>query len=62
MNYGIYILLGAVIVYLILGALLNSLSVDLGSILQYGLLIVIVASLIMIAFGEWRVWQSRRLS
>ena len=61
-NYGIYILLGTIVLYLILNALFGSLSIDPGSVLQYALLIVLVASLVMIAFGEWRVWQSRRVA
>jgi NitT/TauT family transport system permease protein len=61
-NYGIYILLGSVVLYLLLHALLGSLELATGSILQYALFIILVASLVMIAFGEWRVWQDRKLS
>ncbi|MEM1327499.1 MAG: ABC transporter permease subunit [Bacteroidota bacterium] len=61
-SYGIYILLGSVVVYLILGVILNSLAIYPGSILRYGLLIILMTSIVMITFGEWRVWQSRKLS
>lgn len=55
-GYGIYLLLGAVTLYLLLSVFLNV------GALSTVLMIVVLASIVLIAFGEFRVWQSAKNS
>ncbi len=55
-GYGIYLLLGAVTLYLLLSVFLNV------GALSTVLMIVALASIVLIAFGEFRVWQSAKNS
>lgn len=54
-GYGIYIMLGAVVLYLILSALLGAFGVSVGSTLAWGVGLIVVASIAMIALGEFKV-------
>lgn len=53
-GYGIYLLLGAVTLYILLSTILSF------SGLSTILIITVLASLVMIGFGEFKVWQSAK--
>ncbi|MEM9885398.1 MAG: ABC transporter permease subunit [Bacteroidota bacterium] len=59
LGYGIYILLGAIVVYLLANPLLALFGFAVGNVLVYALLIVLAASVALILFGEMKVLGSR---
>ena len=60
LGYGIYILLGAIVVYLLAGALLGWLGFEGSNLLTYALRIVLIASIVLIIFGEIRALGNRK--
>ncbi|MEM9849106.1 MAG: ABC transporter permease subunit [Bacteroidota bacterium] len=57
--YGIYSLLGAIVLYLITNGLLNLLGFASGNLLVYALWVVLIASLVLILFGEIKLFSDR---
>ncbi|MEO0341726.1 MAG: ABC transporter permease subunit, partial [Bacteroidota bacterium] len=59
-SYGIYLLLGTVTLFLVLGGVLSALGVSVGSILSTGTLLLVLASIAMVIMGEFRVLGAAR--
>ncbi|MEM0991823.1 MAG: ABC transporter permease subunit [Bacteroidota bacterium] len=57
--YGIYSLLGAIVLYLITNGLLNLLGFASGNLLVYALWVVLIASMALILFGEIKLFRDR---
>lgn len=58
-TYGIYSVLGAIVLFLIASALLGILGFESNTIMIYALLIVLVASLILIVSGEFKLFGKK---
>ncbi|MEL6945297.1 MAG: hypothetical protein AAFO82_21810, partial [Bacteroidota bacterium] len=55
-TYGIYSVLGAIVLFLLASALLGMLGFASNTVMIYALLIVLIASLVLIIFGEIKLF------
>lgn len=58
-SYGIYLMLGVILLYLLLNAILGASGISLGNTLAWATVLVVVASIAMIVLGELKVRGAR---